>query len=133
MKGTYTKFVYILMTVLGASVLIINAWMDLTVAVCAIGAGLFAYGVNRLIGEWRITHDPEYARQLEIANQDERLAYIADKSRSLTLIITVISLAVLGIVLQSIVMKSYGFLCLDIMCGISVLYFMIYKVLSRRY
>ena len=133
MKGTYPRFVYILMTLLGASVLVINAWMDLTVAVCAIGAGLFAYGVNRLIGEWRVKHDPEYARQLEIANQDERLAYIADKSRSMTLIITVISLAVLGIVLQSVGMKSYGFLCLYIMCGISVLYFIIYKVLSRRY
>lgn len=133
MKGTYPKFVYILMTVLGASVLIINAWMDLSVAVCAIGAGLFAYGVNRLIGEWRITHDPEYARQLEIANQDERLAYIADKSRSMTLIITVISLAVLGIVLQSVGMKSYGLLCLYTMCGISVLYFIIYKLLSRKY
>ena len=133
MKGTYPRFVYILMTLLGISVLVINAYMDLTVAVCAIGAGLFAYGVNRLIGEWRVTHDPESARQLEIANKDERLAYIADKSRSMTLIITVISLAVLGIVLQSIGMKSYGFLCLYIMCGISVLYFMIYKVLSRRY
>ena len=133
MKGTYPRFVYILMTLLGASVLVINAWMDLTVAVCAIGAGLFAYGVNRLIGEWRVKHDPEYARQLEIANQDERLAYIADKSRSMTLIITVISLAVLGIVLQSIGMKSYGLLCLYIMCGISVLYFIIYKVLSRKY
>ena len=133
MKGTYPRFVYILMTLLGVFVLVINALMDLTVAVCAIGAGLFAYGVNRLIGEWRITHDPEYARQLEIANQDERLAYIADKSRSLTLIITVISLAVLGIVLQSAGMKSYGNLCLYIMCGISVLYFIIYQVLSRRY
>ena len=133
MKGTYPTFVYILITLLGVSVLVINAWMDLTVAVCAIGAGLFAYGVNRLIGEWRVTHDPEYARQLEIANQDERLAYIADKSRSMTLIITVISLAVLGIVLQSVGMRSYGFLCLYIMCGISVLYFIIYKVLSRRY
>ena len=60
MKGTYPRFVYILMTVLGAAVLVINAWLDLTVAVCAIGAGLFAYGVNRLIGEWRITHDPEH-------------------------------------------------------------------------
>lgn len=133
MKGTYPTFVYILITLLGVSVLVINAWMDLTVAVCAIGAGLFAYGVNRLIGEWRVTNDPEYARQLEIANKDERLAYIADKSRSMTLIITVISLAVLGIVLQSIGMKSYGFLCLYIMCGISVLYFIIYKILSRRY
>jgi uncharacterized membrane protein len=121
------------MTLLGAAVLVVNAWLDLTVAVCAIGAGLFAYGVNRLIGEWRVTHDPKYARQLEIANQDERLAYIADKSRSLTLIITVISLAVLGIVLQSAGMKSYGYFCLYIMCGISVLYFIIYQVLSRRY
>ena len=133
MKGTYPRFVYILMTLLGISVLVLNTYMDLTVAVCAIGAGLFAYGVNRLIGEWRVTHDPEYARQLEIANQDERLAYIADKSRSMTLFITVISLAVLGIVLQSIGMKSYGFLCLYIMCGISVLYFIIYKILSRKY
>ena len=133
MKGTYPRFVYILMTLLGVTVLVINAYMDLTVAVCAIGAGLFAYGVNRLIGEWRVTHDPEYARQLEIANQDERLAYIEDKSRSLTLIITVISLAVLGIVLQSAGMKSYGCFCLYIMCGISVLYFIIYKVLSRKY
>ena len=133
MKGTYPTFVYILITLLGVSVLVINAWMDLTVAVCAIGAGLFAYGVNRLIGEWRVTHDPEYARQLEIAHKDERLAYIADKSRSMTLIITVISLAVLGIVLQSAGMKSYGLLCLYIMCGISVLYFIIYQVLSRRY
>ena len=133
MKGTYPTFVYILITLLGVSVLVINAWMDLTVAVCAIGAGLFAYGVNRLIGEWRVTNDPEYARQLEIANKDERLAYIADKSRSMTLIITVISLAVLGIVLQSAGMKTYGYFCLYIMCGISVLYFIIYKVLSRRY
>ena len=54
MKGTYPRFVYILMTLLGVSVLVINAYMDLTVAVCAIGAGLFAYGVNRLIGEWRV-------------------------------------------------------------------------------
>ena len=95
MKGTYPRFVYILMTLLGVFVLVINALMDLTVAVCAIGAGLFAYGVNRLIGEWRVTNDPAYARQLEIANKDERLAYIADKSRSMTLIITVISLSFL--------------------------------------
>ena len=133
MKGTYPKFVYILMTVLGAAALVINACRDLSVAVCAIGAGLFAYGVNRLIGEWRVKHNPEYARQLEIANKDERLAYIADKSRSMTLIITVIFLTVLGIVLQSVGMKSYGYFCLYIMCGISVLYCIIYKVLSRRY
>ena len=38
MKGTYPTFVYILITLLGVSVLVINAWMDLTVAVCAIGA-----------------------------------------------------------------------------------------------
>ncbi len=133
MKGTYPRFVYILMTLLGISILVMNAYKDMTVVVCAIGAGLFAYRENRMIGEWRVTHDPEYARKLEIANQDERLAYIADKSRSLTLIITVISLAVLGIVLQSAGMKSYGNLCLYIMCGISVLYFIIYQVLSRRY
>ena len=133
MKGSFPKPVYILMTVLGIALMVLNCVRDLPVAVCAAGAGLFAYGANRLLGEYRVKKDPEYAKKMEIAGRDERLAYIADKSRSATLIITIDVLCVLGIILMSIGMKPYGLVCLYITCGIAVLYFIVYQVISRRY
>ena len=128
MKGNYPKQVYIIITVLGIGLLVLNTVMDLPIAAGAVGAGLFAYGLNRLVGDWRVRHNPEYAKKLEIANQDERLAFIADKARSMTLIIVIV-----GVVLVSIDLKPYGFACFYITCGISVLYFIVYQILSRRY
>ena len=133
MKGNFPKPVYILITVLGITLLILNSVLDLPIAACAVGAGLFAYGFNRLVGEWRVKHNPEYAKKLEIANQDERLAFIADKARSMTLIIVIMALSILGVILVSINLKPYGFACFYITCGISVLYFVVYQILSRRY
>ena len=133
MKGNFPKPVYILITVLGITLLILYAALELPIAACAVGAGLFAYGFNRLVGEWRVKHNPEYAKKLEIANQDERLAFIADKARSMTLIIVIMALSILGVILVSINLKPYGFACFYITCGISVLYFVVYQILSRRY
>ena len=133
MKGTYPKPVYILITVLGIALLILHSILDLTIAAGAVGAGLFAYGVNRLIGEWRVRNDPEYAKKLEIANRDERLAFIADKSRSATLIITIFVLSILGIILLSMDQEAYGNACIYTTCGITVLYFIVYRILSHRY
>ena len=133
MKGNFPKPVYILITVLGITLLILYSVLDLPIAACAVGAGLFAYGFNRLVGEWRVKHNPEYAKKIEIANQDERLAFIADKARSMTLIIVIMALSILGVILVSINLKPYGFACFYITCGISVLYFVVYQILSRRY
>ena len=133
MKGTYPKAVYILITVLGIILLILNSVLNLPIAACAVGAGLFAYGFNRLVGEWRVKHNPDYAKKLEIANQDERLAFIADKARSMTLMIVIMALSILGVILVSINLKPYGFACFYITCGISILYFVVYQILSRRY
>ncbi len=133
MKGNYPKSVYILITVLGIILLILNSVLDLNVAVSAVGAGLFAYGINRLIGEWRVKNNPDYAKKLEIANQDERLAFIADKSRSATLIITIFVLSILGVILLSIDQEAYGNACLYTTMGISLLYFIVYRIISRRY
>ncbi len=133
MKGNFPKPVYYFITILAIVILTLNSVMDLPIAATAVGAGLFAYGLNRLIGEWRIERDPEYAKKIEIFNRDERLAYIADKSRSTTLIVTVLILAILGIVLLSFGLKPYGYTCLYTMCGISLLHYIIYQILSRRY
>ena len=133
MKGNFPKPVYILITVLGITLLILNSVLNLPIAACAVGAGLFAYGFNRLVGEWRVKHNPDYAKKLEIANQDERLAFIADKARSMTLMIVIMALSILGVILISINLKPYGFACFYITCGISVLYFVVYQILSRRY
>lgn len=133
MKGTYPKQVYILITILGFTLLVLYTVLDLTIAACAVGAGFFAYGLNRLVGEWRVKHNPEYAKKLEIAAKDERLAFIAEKARSMTLIIVILALSILGVVLVSINLKPYGLACFYVTCGISILYFFVYQILSHRY
>lgn len=133
MKGTYPIPVYLLITLIGIAILIVGAALDLPVAATAIGAGLFAMGVTRLIGEWRTQHDPDYAKRIETANQDERLNYIADKARSMTLIILVIALSVLGVVFLSVGQKPYGYACLYTTCGTTVTYIVVYQILSRTY
>jgi uncharacterized membrane protein len=133
MKGTYPIPVYLVITLIGIAILIVGAALDLPVAATAIGAGLFAMGVTRLIGAWRTEHDPDYAKRIETANQDERLNYIADKARSMTLIILVIALSVLGVVFLSVGQKPYGYACLYTTCGTAVTYIVVYQILSRTY
>ena len=133
MKGTYPIPVYLLITLIGIAILIVGAALDLPVAATAIGAGLFAMGVTRLIGAWRTEHDPAYAKRIETANQDERLNYIADKARSMTLIILVIVLSVLGVIFLSVGQKPYGYACLTTTCGTTVTYIVVYQILSRTY
>ncbi len=133
MKGSFPKPVYILITILGAAILILNTVTGLPIAASAAGAGLLAYGLNRLIGEWRIANNPEYAKKLDISNKDERLAYIADKARSVTLIVTIFVLALSGVILLSINMEPYGFTCFYIADGIAVLYLVVYQIMKRRY
>ena len=133
MKGTHPTLVYLLIAAIGIATMIVGAALDLPIAANAIGAGLFAMGVTRLIGEWRTQHDPDYAKRIETANQDERLNYIADKARSMTLIILVIALSVLGVVFLSVDQKPYGYACLTTTCGTTVLYFVVYQILSRTY
>ena len=133
MKGTYPTPVYLLIAAIGIATMIAGAALDLPIAANAIGAGLFAMGVTRLIGAWRTEHDPDYAKRIETANQDERLVYIADKARSMTLVILVIVLSVLGVIFLSVGQKPYGYACLTTTCGTTVLYIVVYQILSRTY
>ena len=133
MKGSLPKVVYYLMALSGTAILIAGTIYDVTIAITAIGAGLLAYGVNRIVGEWRVKKDPEYAKKINIANKDERLSYIADKSKSMTLGLSVIILSITGIILLSLDMMEYGNCCFYIVCGISLLYFIVYQAVSRGY
>ena len=133
MKGTYPTPAYLLIAAIGIATMIAGAALDLPIAASAIGAGLFAMGVTRLMGEWRTQHDPDYAKRIETANQDERLVYIADKARSMTLVILVIVLSVLGVIFLSVGQKPYGYACLTTTCGTTLLYIVVYQILSRTY
>ena len=133
MKGTYPTPAYLLIAAIGIATMKAGAALDLPIAASAIGAGLFAMGVTRLMGEWRTQHDPDYAKRIETANQDERLVYIADKARSMTLVILVIVLSVLGVIFLSVGQKPYGYACLTTTCGTTLLYIVVYQILSRTY
>ena len=120
---------YILIIIIAVVFLILPALGLNPIIFSAAGGGLIAYGLSGL----RVYRDPEYAKQMEISNQDERLHYIADKSRSMTLNIVLCGLGATGIILLALDYKPYGYGCILLMCGIALLYFIIYQVLSRRY
>ncbi len=134
MKEKLPLWVYVLMTAAGLGILIAGGIFEKQSMISsAVGAGLFAYGIARLYREGRIRKDPAYAEKLNTQAKDERLIYIADKARSMTLIISIILLAVLSIVLRAAGREGYGFACLYIMCGITFLYFIVYLIIRRKY
>jgi uncharacterized membrane protein len=51
----------------------------------------------------------------------------------MTLNIVLCGLGAGGIILLALGHKPYGYGCILLMCGIALLYFIIYQVLSRRY
>lgn len=131
MKRNHLKPVYIvLIIILALVIMLLPALVGLNpVAAGAAGAGLLTFGVT----QWRVYSDPDYAKSQELLSQDERLAYIADKSRSITLTIMLYGLPLTGLVLLALDLKPYGLGCILITCGILLLYFIIYQIMSRRY
>lgn len=127
-------FFHIIMLAAGLAIGIVNALMpESNIALISLGAGLFAYGLASVIRDIRYRTNPGRAKQVEIRNRDERNIYIAEKARSLSFIITILVLCVLGTAFQLLGQQSYGQLCLFIVCGACILYYVLYLVLRNRY
>ena len=132
MKGSFPLWVYILFVIAGLAVIAAGS-RDLSVVSVSFGAGLVGYGLSRIVGEVRQRRDPGYAQRLEVRSRDERLAFLGDKARSMTLVITVIGLAVLSIALRAAGKSASADLCLYIMSGVAAVHFIVYRILSARY
>ena len=97
------------------------------------GGGLAAVGAVRLALAARYKKDPDYAKQVDISNHDERNQFVAVKARSWTMYLTIILLAVLSIILRFAGLVPQSQLCLYVMCAMLVIYWVTYMILSKRY
>lgn len=105
--------------------------LDEVIGMC--GITLAAVSVLGLLKAARYAKDPVYARELDVSNSDERLAYLAGKSAQSAFQISVVGLLVLSLALR---LFGHGDTA-DVLGFVSAaeltVYWVSYLVASRRY
>ena len=124
---------YVILVIAGAALFLAGCFEVLDSFWSGMGGGLAAVGAVRLALAARYKKEPDYARQIDISNNDERNRFISGKAKSWTMYLTVIILAVLSIILRAAGSVSQSQICLYVMCGMLVIYWVAYMILSRKY
>ena len=124
---------YTILVIAGAALFLAGCFEVLDSFWSGMGGGLAAVGAVRLALAARYKKEPDYARQIDISNNDERNRFISGKAKSWTMYLTVIILAVLSIILRAAGSVSQSQICLYVMCGMLVIYWVAYMILSRKY
>lgn len=99
-----------------------------------IGSALAAVGILRILKISRLNRNPEQAADYDASLQDERVAYVANKARSLTFFISVYAQLIIAFVLvlvfrQTLIGEAFCMLT-GLQCVIYTLCFWHY---SKRY
>ncbi len=123
----------ILFLIAGIALIILNCAIYDKTYIASIGSGLIGFGLSRLIHRVRYISSSDYAKRADTANNDERIKFISERAKSWTFGITILLLAMAGILLQAANLERPGLLCFYIVCGMCFIYALIYFVLSRKY
>ena len=91
------------------------------------GGGLTAVGAVRLLRVYRLSRDPEKAADYDASLKDERMAYVANKARSMTFFICVyVQLAAALLAILVFEQTLVGQVLLGLTCLQSLLYTVFY-------
>ena len=91
------------------------------------GGGLTAVGAVRLLRVYRLSRDPEKAADYDASLKDERMAYVANKARSMTFFICVyVQLAAALLAILVFDQTLVGQVLLGLTCLQSLLYTVFY-------
>ena len=133
MKGIKLTVLSLTVFIFGVALLIINSIYTDESWIAAIGAGCIGFGLSRIIRLIRNKLIPGYAKKAEIADKDERIIYISEKAKSLSFSISIVILAITGIILKAVHLTPYSYICFYFVCGICLIYAVAYFILSRKY
>ena len=97
------------------------------------GGALIGVSVVRLMLLVRYKKDPEYAKHVDISNEDERLRFIADKARSRAFFFSILLLCALGIILRPLGCVGESQMFFYPVCGMEVIYLSCRAVVNRKY
>lgn len=126
-------YLHIFWITLGGILFLLASMNILTDFYTGFGGGFLAVGILQLIRDIRYRTNSDYKEAVDIANNDERNHFLRMKAWSyagyFTILIcagTVIVCMILG---QTLYMKLFSY----IICGITLLYWISYMVLSKKY
>ena len=99
-----------------------------------IASGLMLVGAVRLIRTIRISRDPDAAEEYESFATDERLRFIVERARSLTMIISVTGELALSLIASLIFgNKLIGNTLSYVACAQCVIYTVAYRIMEKKY
>ena len=124
---------YIVLLIIGAALVLSGSFNYIDEFWSGMGCSLIAVSLLRLILFVRYKKDPEYAKRVDISNEDERVGFVAVKAQSWTLSVSVWILCLLGILLRVIGYAAEAQICFYIVCGMLVIYLICHVVASKRF
>lgn len=99
----------------------------------AFGLALIIISALQLFKAARYASDPAFAKQIDVSNSDERLAYLASKSAEWTFKVSVIGLCVISLVLRLLGGGDTADVLAFVACVEITVYWVSYLVLSKKY
>ena len=125
--------IYGLVLLIGIAVLVCAALGIIEDSWGCFGGGIIGVMAVRLYMGVRYGRDAEFAKQTDIAYKDERTIYLSNKAKSWAYYLTVVGLAAACVIFRVIRQPVYSNVCAYTVCGMSLLYWAAYMILSRKY
>jgi len=134
MKLVKRKLTYIfILALLGISFVILGITRELNVMLISFGIAEIAISVAKFIQYYRIFTNEDKRKQYEMTQNEERLIFIVDKSRSLTFFVALtsefIAMIILMIMNHSFAANIVGFA----IASQGLLYILIYYYFNKKY
>ena len=97
------------------------------------GSCFVVFGIARIAQYLRLSRNPEQMEAREIAERDERNQMLWDKARSYAFSIYAPATGVAVLVLYLLHKEAAGMILAGSLCGLVLLYVIVYIVLKRKY
>lgn len=134
-KWNYTKrlILSIFWTVLGAVIVALSCFEILDNFWSGFGGGLVAVGLLQLFRNFRYRTNDEYKEKVDVEINDERNKFLSTKAWAWTGYTFIICCAIATIVLKIVGYDDYSFIASMTICVMTVIYFVSYIILKRKY
>ena len=123
----------IIWTVLGAVIVILSCLKILDEFWSGFGAGLVAVGLLQLFRNFRYRTNDEYREKFDTEANDERNKFLSTKAWAWTGYTFILVCAIATIVLKIAGYDDYSFMASMTICVMTVIYFISYIILKRKY
>lgn len=123
----------IIWTVLGAVIVILSCLKILDEFWSGFGVGLVAVGLLQLFRNFRYRTNDEYREKFDTEANDERNKFLSTKAWAWTGYTFILVCAIATIVLKIAGYDDYSFMASMTICVMTVIYFISYIILKRKY